>query len=112
LGVAGKGGRAPAFVGNQHQAGQEEDVAQAPKIRPPVSNLVKGKRKKKRGKKRSSRMKASVLAKQKVGSNECGLWVGLKAREDESFCVGALSIRVSDSPTEWATIRRKRGDWD
>lgn len=57
-------------------------------------------------------MKANVLAKRKVGSNGsgngcgcgCGVWVVLKTREDESFCVGVLSIRVSDSQTEWATI--------
>jgi len=77
-------------------------------------------------------MKANVLAKRKVGSSRsgngcgcgcgCGVWVGLKTREDESFCVGVLSIRVSDSRTEWATIthrdrvrrrviERERGGW-
>lgn len=38
-------GRALGIAVNQHQAGQDEEVAQAPKIRPPVSNLVKEKRK-------------------------------------------------------------------
>lgn len=74
---------------NQHQAkATRRRCSGPPKIRPPASNLAKetkkesqkkkdkreeGKMKVERKKKRSSRMKANVLAKRKVGFNGCGL---------------------------------------
>lgn len=89
-----KGGNASITV-NQHQAkATRRRCSGPPKIRPPASNLAKRRKKtmskarrssiRERGreeggrkgqwkKKRSSRMKANVLAKRKVGFNGCGL---------------------------------------
>lgn len=92
----GGGGNASITV-NQHQAkATRRRCSGPPKIRPPASNLAKRQKKtmskarrrstRERGrgreeggrkgqwkKKRSSRMKANVLAKRKVGFNGCGL---------------------------------------